>query len=117
MKPEHKELLINAGVNYNACLQRFMYNETLCDRFLAKFTQDDSYAALCYALDFGNCDEAFRAAHTLKGVAGNLSLDILFQAVSAQAEHLRAGDLEAARAMLPCVKAAYAAVIDALSFK
>lgn len=115
MSPEQKKLLEQAGVNYTSGLERFMNNEAMFQRFLKKFAQDDSYNQLCNALSTGDCEAAFRAAHTLKGVAGNLSMDTLFHALTSQTEQLRSGDLESARAAQPQIDTVYHAILDALS--
>ena len=49
----------------------------LIRRFIAKFLADASYPALCRAMEQGQTEEAFRAAHTLKGVSANLGFDRL----------------------------------------
>ena len=46
--------------------------------------------ALGAAIGSGDLDSAFEAAHTLKGVAGNLGLTSLFEAVRVIVEPLRA---------------------------
>lgn len=49
----------------------------LIRRFIAKFLDDGSYPELCRAMEQGQTEEAFRAAHTLKGVSANLGFDRL----------------------------------------
>lgn len=56
-----------------------------------------------------------RRAHTLKGVAGNLSMRDLFARVSEVVECLRGGDIGAAAEKMPAVEASYRKVADALS--
>ncbi len=51
-----------------------------------KFLDDNSYANLKEAIAAGNVEEAFRAAHTLKGVCLNLGFDNLYKASSAITE-------------------------------
>ena len=70
------------GANYEDVLKR-LYNEGMICRFTLMFLNDDSYPKLEQALKEGNVKEAFRAAHTLKGVCQNPGL---YQPVSA---HLR----------------------------
>ena len=41
----------------------------LIRKFIAKFLDDGSYPELCRAMEQGQTEEAFRAAHTLKGNA------------------------------------------------
>lgn len=64
-------------------------SEKLISRFLVKFPDDSSFSALCAAMEEGDRDKAFRAAHTLKGVSGSLSLNRLFSSVSRLTEILR----------------------------
>ena len=62
----------------------------LVKRFIGKFLNDGSFSDLCIAMAGGDRDKAFRAAHTLKGVSGSLSLTSLHSSVSQLAELLRA---------------------------
>ena len=61
----------------------------LIEKFVGKFPNDDSYAALCAAVAQQDRGEAFRAAHTLKGVAANLGFTRLMQSSSRLTEALR----------------------------
>ena len=114
MSPENKRAIAAVGIDMEEALDRFMNNEALLERFLKKFLQDPNYAALCEALDAGDCEGAFRAAHTLKGVCGNLSMRLLYQPVSEQVELLRCGNLEAAKTLRPQIDQAYADIEAAL---
>ena len=62
----------------------------LVKRFIGKFLNDGSFSDLCIAMAGGDRDKAFRAAHTLKGVSGSLSLTSLHSSVSQLSELLRA---------------------------
>lgn len=103
-----------AGIQAEEALERFMGNRALLERFLKKFPEDTNYGALCRALDAGDTEGAFRTAHTLKGVCGNLSMGPLFALVSQQTEDLRQGDLAAGAARLPEITRAYEAVCNAI---
>ena len=48
-------------------------------RFALKFLEDQSYIQLKQALENKNYEDAFRSAHTLKGVCQNLSFDRLYE--------------------------------------
>lgn len=63
--------------------------QALIEKFIGKFLQDKNYEALCAAVREGNRAEAFRAAHTLKGVCANLSFTALRDSVSQLTELLR----------------------------
>ena len=61
----------------------------LIRRFIAGFLDDGSYPELCRAMEQGQTEEAFRAAHTLKGVSANLGFDRLTASSGELTELLR----------------------------
>lgn len=61
----------------------------LIRRFVAKFLDDGSYPELCRAMEQGQTEEVFRAAHTLKGVSANLGFDRLTASSGELTELLR----------------------------
>ena len=63
-----------AGIDVASALERMMGSEELLERLLKKFLENQQYPALCAALKGGDTEQAVIAAHTLKGVCGNLSL-------------------------------------------
>ena len=66
------------GGKYEAVLGR-LHSEALIQRFTLKFFEDQSYLQLKQALENKNYEDAFRSAHTLKGVCQNLSFDRLYE--------------------------------------
>ena len=76
------------GGNYEAVLGR-LHNEALIPRFTLKFLEDQSYLQLKQALENKNYEDAFRRAHTLKGVCQNLSFDRLYEVSNELTELLR----------------------------
>ena len=63
---------------------------SLVRKFIIKFLDDDSYSKLCLAMQNGQREEAFRAAHTLKGVSANLGFSRLLASAGELTELLRA---------------------------
>ena len=61
----------------------------LVERFITKFLEDGSFSDLCQAVQDEQQDEAFRAAHTLKGVSANLGFDRLCGSAGRLTELLR----------------------------
>lgn len=116
MTPERKARLEAAGIDVDALSERVMDSEALMERLLGKFAASRDYPALAAALEEGGRERACAAAHTLKGVCGNLSMDGLYRLFTAQVEALRRGDMdEAARLMAeiaPAWEAAAAAIGD-----
>ena len=62
---------------------------SLITKFITKFLDDSSFSELCDALQKGQREEAFRAAHTLKGVCANLGFDQLGASACKLTELLR----------------------------
>lgn len=59
-------------------------------------------------------ESAFRAAHTLKGVAQNLGFDALYRAASALTEHLRGGQPLTEPQLLDATAAEHERVMSAI---
>ena len=100
-----------------AKVQSRLPSVSLVERFIAKFLQDDSFAALCRAMEEGSREQAFHAAHTLKGVCANLCLDRLLASVSRLTEVLRpAADVmpEQALPLFEAVRQDYEATAQAI---
>lgn len=83
-----KEFYEKTGGDYEGVLSRLM-NERIMKKFVFKFLDDPSFRTLKRALNSGDSDEAFRAAHTLKGVCQNLGFTRLYESSSALTEALR----------------------------
>ena len=66
-----------------------MIKEEIIDRFVLKFLDDRSYTKLIDAVNEQNYEDAFKAAHTLKGVCLNLSFERISNSVSILTEFLR----------------------------
>ena len=75
-------------------LDRFIDDEELYVSCLETFQAETGFADLRNALDKQDYTAAFDAAHTLKGVTGNLGLTPLFNVVCSMVETLRSGENE-----------------------
>ncbi len=109
-----KAKLEMAGVNLPSGVKRFMNNEGLYETFLLKFPSDSNMQKLRQALHEGETTSAFRAAHTLLGMAANLSMESLYKALHPATEALRGGNINLAESHMPFVEAAYCSIIEAL---
>ena len=85
-----KEILENYGAGYEVTLGRFLGDETFYLKMLGMLLKDDSIRKLGSAVQNGDLTEAFEAAHSLKGITGNLGLTPLYNAACAIVEPLRA---------------------------
>ena len=100
--------------NYEEVLGRFAGNKMLVEKFARKFLDDPSYQTLVETMDKA---EAFRAAHTLKGVCANLGFTQMFKVSSDLTEELRGGNPDAAKLpeMLEKVSSEYKKTVDAIN--
>ena len=114
---EYPELHISASIggDYGEAKARFQNDERIV-RFLNMFPGDDSMQNLTNAMNTGDTTTAFRAVHTLKGVALNLGLGSLAHASSQMTEALRGQDKlpESVQPLYEAVQKEYAAVCSAL---
>lgn len=78
-------------INMETGLGRVRGNQKLYTKMLGMFLASEDPKKLEDALLAGDLAAAAEAAHTVKGVAGNLSLDDLFEQSSALMDQLRAG--------------------------
>ena len=101
------------GGNYEEVLGR-LRSDRLIQKFVLKFMDDGSYQLLISSMEEGNCEEAFRAAHTIKGVCQNLAFTHLAQSSSALTEALRSGMSPEAPGLLEKVKADYQRTVSAI---
>ncbi len=99
--------------NYNEVIGR-LRSEALVRRFVIKFLSDASGPTLFETMAAKNYTDAFRAAHTLKGVCQNLGFTALGNVSSAITEALREGDTAGAEKLLPEVKEAFDKTVSAI---
>lgn len=101
------------GADYQEVLGR-LYNETMICKFVRMFLQDDSFRILEDGLRRGDVKEAFRGAHTLKGVCQNLGFSNLYAPAYTLTETLRAGQLEGTQEQFARVAEQYQCTMDAI---
>ena len=114
MDQMQKEAFAAAGVDIDSALERCLGNEVLLCRFYAKFLEDPNYAKLQTALAARDPAGAVQAAHTLKGVCGNLSSQTLFNNASEITNLLREDKAEEAKAKLPELQKNYRELTEIL---
>ena len=78
------------GANVDEGLSRCLNNEEFYLKLVGSMRDEDKFDALESAIEDGRLDDAFEAAHALKGVLGNLSITPLFEPVAEITELLRA---------------------------
>ena len=106
--------LSSYGIDYGDAMDRFGGNAELFFRLARKYLDGDNYARLVSAMEMHDFDEAYRQAHSLKGVAGNLSFTKLYNIAAEIASNLREGEYVAAESYLPDAEAAHERIVEAL---
>lgn len=106
--------LSRAGVDVNQGLKRLNNDKEFYESLLQKFCEDTHYDDLKNALEQGDTDTAFQAAHALKGAAGNLSCTRLYSLLTPMVEELRHHDLESAKNAFPEITASYETLMEVL---
>ena len=101
------------GGGYGEAKARFQNDERIV-RFLNMFPGDDSMQNLTNAMNTGDTTTAFRAVHTLKGVAQNLGFDGLYRAAFALTEEMRGGKPLTDTALYDAVAQQQQIVLDAV---
>ena len=108
-----EKLYCNLHGDYAEAKARLM-SDGLIEKFVLKFLDDPSMQQLRDAIASGDLATAFRAVHTLKGVAANLSFSELRETASALTEQLRRGDGTVDDVLLMKVENAYKLVTDSI---
>ena len=99
--------------NYEDVIGR-LRSERLVQKFVLKFLTDGSYDLLCRSLEEKDYENAFRAAHTIKGMCQNLDFTRLYESSAQLSEALRNGVTPEAPALLERVKEDYRQTVEAI---
>ena len=78
------------GVDTKEGLTRCMNNEGFYFKMIGMGLSNEYFETLGKALEDGNYEEGFEAAHALKGVIGNLALSPIYTPLAEMTEMLRA---------------------------
>lgn len=108
-----KECYSVIGGDYDSVISRLM-TENLVKKFMLKFLDDPSYTLLIDSLDAKNYEEAFRAAHTIKGICQNLDFTNLFNSISPLTEELRGGNAPSSADLINQVTKDYQTTVSAI---
>ena len=83
-----QEFYDRIGGDYKATISR-LPSEALIKKFVLKYPGDPSFNQLKDALAAQDWELAFRASHTLKGVAQNLGMDRLYKTAATLCDAVR----------------------------
>lgn len=109
-----KDCYISLEGDYEDVMGRLM-TEKLVQKFVLKFLSDTSFTNLVKDMEEGKYEEAFREAHTLKGVCQNLSFTKLYKSSAEVTELLRSGEAANAAELMPQVIADYEQTVAAIN--
>lgn len=104
------QALTSCETDIDGTLDRFGGNEALYVKCLAEFLSDSTMAELDTALHARSWDDAFTAAHALKGLAGNMGFIPLYHSLSEMVVLIRAGRVKELDMAIAKVKHEYNAI-------
>jgi chemotaxis protein histidine kinase CheA len=108
-----QEFYAEIGGDYDDIMSRLRTEERIT-KFAGMFAKDESYNTLVKSIEGANTEEAFRAAHTMKGMCQNMAFKKLFESTHTITETLRGKDLDTAKIQLEDVTRDYNMVIDGI---
>lgn len=108
-----QELYEKLQGDYNEACKRLI-NEKMVANFVLKFPADPSMKLLRDSVAAGDIETSFRAVHTLKSLAGVLSLTKLYKAAWDLTEQLRPRLSQADPVLLKLVEEEYTKSIEAI---
>ncbi len=100
--------------DYEGVTRRLMSVDRV-KRFVLKFLNDTSCDMLIDAAEREDAEEAFRAAHTLKGVCQNLGFTKLYESSNELCEFLRGRELTGSAPLLEKVVEDYNETVEAIN--
>lgn len=103
-----------SGIAYQEGLDRFSGIKEIYEKYLRKFLNDPEFTKLQESLDAEDYDAAFKYAHALKGITGNLSLNCLYKCIVPLVEALRNGELDNIEELRASVEQEYKLTCNAL---
>lgn len=108
-----RECYEKVGEDYEEILGRLM-SDQLIKKFARMFLDDKSFENLHSSLEQQKLEDAFRAAHTMKGTCQNLGFTRLYESACTVTEALRGGKNEVTQQMMDQLDADYACTISAI---
>ncbi len=113
-KDDVTEAIVVAGLDMQGALTRVGGNNSLLLKLLKRFsqTQAGSMERMKALLEANDAKSAIREAHTLKGLAGNIGAQRLFEMAQTLEEHLKQENMESLDTLLHTLEDELSIVID-----
>lgn len=99
------------GADYNDVLKRLQM-ERLVIKYVLKFLNDTNFETLEKALKQKDYEDAYRAAHTLKGISANLGFSCVYEYSTQLSELLKQNKTEELEDSFTQLKKAYLGVVS-----
>ena len=115
MTEEKKQKLMDAGIDFDGLAARIPLKEDFIFRLLGKFPKEQCYDGLVKAMEAKDYEEAFKHAHNLKGVSGNLEMIRLTKITSELTEKLRNQEYDGLEEDFEELKKEYGQVLSAIN--
>lgn len=111
-----KECFEILGADYEDALDRLMTDKRIA-KYTLKFLDEPTFSNLKESMEKEDYEQAFKHAHSFKGVCLNISFTHLFNASYDLTESLRDGkrDIELAKSLYQTVKELYEKTINVIS--
>jgi HPt (histidine-containing phosphotransfer) domain-containing protein len=106
--------LAEYGIDLEDAMARMDDNIDLYKSLALRYLSNESYIDFVAAMDVKDYDSAYKAIHTLKGVAGNLSFVDLYKTASIISEQLKQGEAQDVPQMIPLLEENHNKVMDGL---
>ena len=94
MKNMDKGKLTSVNIDYQGGCKRFAGNSELYEKFLKRFSSDQTFNQAMQAFEKKDAEALYNAIHTLKGVSGNLSIMTLYGLCSRFCEEYKEGNTD-----------------------
>lgn len=90
------ELLRNHNFDVDGAIERFSGKTDLYDKYIRLFTEEQSFHKLYESVKEKKYDDVELHVHSLKGLAGNLGVNSVYNATCIMLKEIRTGDKEKA---------------------
>ena len=110
-----KEFYKTIGSDGEKVLARFMGKEAMVLRFLKKFSDDKNFEEGKKAVEEGDYEKLETAAHTLKGISGNLGLEKMYEECAGVVAAVRSKEYEEASSRYKKLEEEYDKIIGLIS--
>lgn len=115
MTERQRHVLSLRRTDINAALRRFSENEAIYSACMNAFLYDQTVEHLNESIEKGLWDDAFTAAHALKGVAGNMGFIPLMHDTGQLIVLIRGGRTSEIRQALEKVNSSYRDIVDGIN--